>query len=67
MFCAIGTSGTVYPAAGFAALAQETGAHTTEINLDPAGGAFDETIAGPATHTVPAWVAGLIDKPGMEG
>ena len=59
LFAAIGTSGTVYPAAGFGALAQEAGARTVEINLDPSG-ALDETRAGPATVAVPDWVDGLL-------
>jgi NAD-dependent deacetylase len=63
LFAAIGTSGTVYPAAGFAAMAAAAGALTVEINLDPSGGAFDQVITGPASQTLPAWVAGLIDNP----
>lgn len=63
LFAAIGTSGTVYPAAGFAAMAAEAGALTVEINLEASGGAFDRIITGPATETVPQWVAGLIDNP----
>jgi NAD-dependent deacetylase len=31
----VGTSGVVYPAAGFASLAKEAGAFVAEINLDP--------------------------------
>lgn len=62
LFVAIGTSGTVYPAAGFGALAAESGARTLEINLDPSGG-FDETRKGPATDTVPAWVSDLLSPP----
>ncbi len=58
IFCAIGTSGTVYPAAGFVAEARRAGAHTVEINLEPSDTAriFDEAHYGPATETVPAWV-----------
>lgn len=61
LFAAIGTSGTVYPAAGFSALAAEHGARTVEINLDPSGG-FDRTLAGPATETVPMWVDDLFAR-----
>lgn len=58
LFVAIGTSGTVYPAAGFVAEAAGAGARTMEINLEPSNvaGQFDEVILGPATETVPAWV-----------
>ncbi|MEM9426031.1 MAG: NAD-dependent deacylase [Pseudomonadota bacterium] len=58
LFVAIGTSGTVYPAAGFVAEAAGAGARTVEINLEPSNvaGQFDEVILGPATETVPAWV-----------
>lgn len=61
LFAAIGTSGSVYPAAGFVGLARAAGARTVEINLEPGDNAraFDARIAGPATRTVPAWVAGL--------
>ncbi|HEX5857246.1 MAG TPA: NAD-dependent deacylase [Microbacterium sp.] len=58
VFAAIGTSGEVYPAAGYVALAAAFGAHTVELNLQPAEGLvpFDEVRAGPATRIVPAWV-----------
>ncbi len=61
LFVSIGTSGTVYPAAGFVQLARMAGARTVEINLEPGMGAsaFDERIYGPATETVPAFLAGL--------
>ena len=59
LFVSIGTSGTVYPAAGFAEEAAINGAETLEINLEPSGGRFDRTITGPATETVPRWVASL--------
>ena len=54
----IGTSGTVYPAAGFVREARAAGAHTIELNLEPSQGAslFAEIIHGPATRIVPAWV-----------
>ena len=61
LFAAIGTSGEVYPAAGYAGAARAAGVRTVEINLDPTGGArFDEVRAGPATREVPAWVDGLL-------
>lgn len=61
MFVAIGTSGEVYPAAGFVEEAAAFGAETLEINLDPsAPGRFDRVIQGPATQAVPAWVAEVL-------
>ncbi len=58
MFVSIGTSGNVYPAAGFVQTARMAGAHTVELNLEPSDGAalFAETHSGPATQVVPAWV-----------
>jgi NAD-dependent deacetylase len=58
LFVSIGTSGNVYPAAGFVALARANGAHTVELNLEPSAGAelFHEAIHGPATVIVPAFV-----------
>ncbi|MEO1494804.1 MAG: NAD-dependent deacylase [Pseudomonadota bacterium] len=57
LFVSIGTSGQVYPAAGFVAEARQFGAETLEINLEATGsGAFQREILGPATQTVPAWV-----------
>ena len=58
LFISVGTSGTVYPAAGFVAEALQAGAHTVELNLEPSEGAtlFAEAIHGPATKVVPAYV-----------
>lgn len=56
LFVSIGTSGQVYPAAGFVEMARATGARTLELNLESSGGMFDEVRAGPATEIVPAWV-----------
>jgi NAD-dependent deacetylase len=58
LFVAIGTSGSVYPAAGFVAEARAYGLRTCEINLAAADNAdlFDEQRLGPASETVPAWV-----------
>ncbi len=63
LFVAIGTSGTVYPAAGFVAEAALHGADTIEINLEASdvSGVFDRAILGPATQTVPAWVKEVSD------
>ena len=59
LFVAIGTSGDVYPAAGLVDLAHDAGADTLEINLAPSSraNAFARSLTGPATETVPAWVA----------
>ncbi|MGH3412935.1 MAG: NAD-dependent deacylase [Marmoricola sp.] len=58
LFCSVGTSGMVYPAAGFAVFADAVGAHTVELNLEPneGGTRFSEHHHGPATQVVPAWV-----------
>jgi NAD-dependent deacetylase len=58
LFVSIGTSGAVYPAAGFVRTARYCGAHTLEMNLDPTLGSifFDDTRSGPASLLVPAWV-----------
>lgn len=63
LFVAIGTSGSVYPAAGFVADVRAAGrARTVELNLEPSEGAsrFAERIHGPATEVVPAFVARLL-------
>ena len=61
LFVSIGTSGNVYPAAGF--VSQVRGrARTVELNLEPSEGSalFDEAIHGAATRVVPAFVARLL-------
>jgi NAD-dependent deacetylase len=62
LFISTGTSGNVYPAAGFVAEARRARAHTVELNLEPSEGAslFDEIIHGPATQIVPAFVARIL-------
>ncbi len=57
LFVSIGTSGAVYPAAGFVQLANLAGARTVELNLEPSLGSrlFDEARYGPATEVVPAF------------
>jgi NAD-dependent deacetylase len=64
LFVSIGTSGNVYPAAGFVAEARANGAHTVELNLEPSEGRsyFAEAIHGPATAVVPAYVDRLLKK-----
>ena len=63
LFLSIGTSGNVYPAAGFVQEArQAAGAHTVELNLEPSEGfsLFAERLYGPATELVPAYVERLL-------
>ncbi|SMF78167.1 NAD-dependent deacetylase [Tistlia consotensis] len=62
LFVSIGTSGNVYPAAGFVAEARAGGAHTLELNLEPSEGRrlFDAGRYGPAGELVPAWVEELL-------
>ncbi|MEM1104166.1 MAG: NAD-dependent deacylase [Pseudomonadota bacterium] len=57
-FVSIGTSGSVYPAAGFVSMAREMGMPATELNLEPSENAFVFTDQryGPASSIVPAWV-----------
>jgi NAD-dependent deacetylase len=58
LFVSIGTSGAVYPAAGFVQTARYCGAKTLEINLEPSLGSFmfDESRVGKAGELVPQWV-----------
>lgn len=62
LFVSIGTSGTVYPAAGLVEEARRVGAHTVELNLQPSEGQsrFAERIYGPATEIVPAFVEEIL-------
>lgn len=62
LFVSIGTSGAVYPAAGFVRNARELGAATLELNLERSQGSnwFDETRLGPASEIVPVWVGELL-------
>jgi NAD-dependent deacetylase len=63
LFVSIGTSGAVYPAAGFVRLAAAAGAETLELNLEASAGSgwFDEARFGPASTLVPAWVDELLN------
>ena len=58
LFVSIGTSGAVYPAAGFVRTARHLGAATLEMNLEPSAASyfFAETRIGPAGTLVTAWV-----------
>lgn len=62
LFVAIGTSGAVYPAAGFVEQARRTGIATMEINLEPSdtADAFAAARYGKASEAVPAWVAEML-------
>ncbi len=61
LFISIGTSGNVYPAAGFFQMAKQIGAHTVELNLEPShhGSLFDEAHYGPASELVPWYLSQL--------
>jgi NAD-dependent deacetylase len=62
LFVSIGTSGHVYPAAGFVEVANGAGARTVELNLEPSKtqSAFDEHLYGPASRVVPAFVEAVL-------
>jgi NAD-dependent deacetylase len=62
LFVSIGTSGAVYPAAGFVQTARYCGARTLEINLEPSAGSFffDESRIGRAGELVPQWVDAIL-------
>lgn len=62
LFVSIGTSGAVYPAAGFVRDAKALGAATLELNLERTSGSawFDKSRQGPASELVPAWVQELL-------
>lgn len=63
LFISIGTSGSVYPAAGFVSLVRSLGkGHTVELNLEPSEGQslFKETHYGKATKIVPSYVDKLL-------
>lgn len=65
LFMSIGTSGNVYPAAGFVRHVKSyTDAYSVELNLEPSTGAslFDEAIYGPATESVPQFVDRLLTE-----
>jgi NAD-dependent deacetylase len=63
LFISIGTSGNVYPAAGFVEVARNTaGAHTVELNLEPSAVnlSFVERKYGQASEIVPSYVDRLL-------
>jgi len=64
LFVSIGTSGAVYPAAGFVREARASGAQTLELNMEPSQGSdwFDAARHGPATALVPQWVEEMLGE-----
>jgi NAD-dependent deacetylase len=64
IFVAIGTSGSVYPAANLVTLAQARGATTIELNLAGPSGKFEQHIQGPASRTVPELFQKLLVRAG---
>ena len=62
LFVSIGTSGAVYPAAGYVQTARYLGARTLELNLEPSQGShlFHESRIGPAGELVPDWVEEIL-------
>jgi NAD-dependent deacetylase len=64
LFVSIGTSGAVYPAAGFVQMASHCGARTLEMNLEPSLGSyfFDESRVGRAGELVPEWVEEVLGQ-----
>lgn len=64
LFVSIGTSGAVYPAAGFVQTAKYVGAKTVELNLEPSLGSlyFDDRRYGPAGEIVPLWVEEVLQS-----
>ena len=65
LFVSIGTSGSVYPAAGFVGQVRAAGlAHTLELNLEPSDGQshFAERRYGPASKVVPEWIEELLSE-----
>jgi NAD-dependent deacetylase len=64
LFAYIGTSGSVYPAAGFRQIAKFYSAHVTCLNLQEVDGGYtDEFIQGKASEIVPKWVEKLLAMP----
>jgi NAD-dependent deacetylase len=59
LFVAIGTSGAVYPAAGYVAQARALGIRSCELTLEPSDNArqFDEARYGAASVVVPRFLA----------
>jgi NAD-dependent deacetylase len=64
LFVSIGTSGNVYPAAGFVSETRARGTPSVELNLEPSEGAssFSRAIRGRASEIVPAFVDDLLKR-----
>ncbi len=64
LFVSIGTSGSVYPAAGFVSEARALNIAATELNLEPSENAhlFTDSRYGPATQVIPQWVGEIMAK-----
>ncbi len=64
LFISIGTSGNVYPAAGFVQTANQAGARTLEINLEQSlvANNFDDGIYGKAGDILPSWVNDFLSQ-----
>jgi len=66
LFISIGTSGTVYPAAGFVTEAEMNDARTVEINLESTRNPlFQESHEGKAATAVPTYVQALLTSAGF--
>lgn len=64
LFVSIGTSGAVYPAAGFVQIADAVGADTLELNLERSAGSshFAQSREGAASLLVPEWVDSILSS-----
>jgi NAD-dependent deacetylase len=58
MLLVVGTSGSVYPAAGFVGMARQLGIRTVYVGPEEPlnAAAFDEILLGPATEVLPTLV-----------
>jgi NAD-dependent deacetylase len=64
LFVSVGTSGAVYPAAGFVVEARANRVRSLELNLQPSEGThwFDEARHGKAGDLVPVWVDSVLSQ-----
>ena len=60
VFVSVGTSGKVYPAAGFVSEARRAGARCVEVNPQPTDAGFHDTLAESADVALPRWVEGVV-------
>lgn len=63
VFVSVGTSGNVYPAAGFVRTARARGARCVELNLEKSAGGdlFDEGRYGLASEVVPEYLSAVLE------